>query len=114
MQFVQGPTGENTQIRHIRGYWVGPDRDAGFGLRLPTDLRSVGDDADVHYEEWGIWYSPHLRRYYAITYEPRNYDWSGIRLKARSAHAAQEELANVMREANDAVAYDQYKDVVTN
>jgi hypothetical protein len=49
-----------------------------------------------------------MRRYYLLCYEPRNYDWHGIRLKARSARAAQEELDNLMREADDAVAYEQY------
>ncbi len=108
MQFIQGPTGDKTQIRNVRGYWFGPDSLAGFGLRLPTDLRSVGDHADTHSEEWGIWYSSHLRRYYLVRYEPHNYEWYGIRLAARSARAAQVELDDMMREADDAVAYERY------
>lgn len=103
MQFTHGPTGDNAQIRSIRGYWVTPDRDAGYELRLPTDLRSIVDDADIHCEEWQIWYSPHLRRYYAISYEPRNYEWYAVRLKARSARAAQEEF-DCMREAEEAAS----------
>jgi len=106
MQFIQGPTGDKTQIRHIRGYWFGPDSIAGFGLRLPTDLRSVGDLADIHSEKWGIWYSSHLRRYYVVRYEPHNYEWYGIRLTARSARAAQVELDSMREAEKAAVPYD--------
>lgn len=103
MQFTQGPTGDKTQIRNVRGYWFGPDSLAGFGLRLPTDLRSVGDHADIHSEEWGIWYSPHLRRYYVLSYNPLSYEWYAVRLTARSARAAQVELDS-MREADESAA----------
>lgn len=42
-------------IRSFRGYWVGPDKDAGYGLKLPSDLQPIEPHVSIHSRKWNIW-----------------------------------------------------------
>lgn len=94
--FKNGPEGSETVVnRAFRGYWVAPDKDAGAGMQLPSDLTALDEHADQHSAQWQLWRSRATNTIYALTYNPHpnQQDWSGFRLHAKSADKARLELA---------------------
>lgn len=101
--FPDGPTGTETIVyRAFRGYWVGPDREAGFGMQLPSDLVALDEDADQHSTQWGIWRSRAINRFYALIYDPHpgRMKWYGFRLRAKSPAQARLELSEYLDESD--------------
>lgn len=102
--FPNGPTGTETIVyRAFRGYWVGPDKDAGFGIQLPSDLVALDEDADQHSTQWSIWRSRATNRFYALVYDPHlsQMEWFGFRLKAKTPDRARLELSENLDESLD-------------
>ncbi len=94
--FQNGPTGSETVIyKAFRGYWVCPDRDAGFGMQIPSDLQSIDEDADQHATSWTIWRSRAVGKLYALSYEPSQLCWHGFRLGSKNPVKARLELAEL-------------------
>lgn len=88
------PSGEKTVLTRFRGYFTCPDREAGSGLRIPSDLVAIDEITDPYDGEFAIWYSPATRRYWALRYDsfPSRQEWCGFRMRAQSAVAARAEL----------------------
>lgn len=95
------PNGEKTVMTHFRGYFTGPYRGAGSGLRIPSDLVAIDEATDPYDDEFAIWYSPATRRYWALCYDsfPCRQEWYGFRLRSKSAAAARAELQSALSSA---------------
>lgn len=97
--FPNGPTGSETLVyRAFRGYWVGSDRDCGYGMQLPSDLVSVEEAGYQHSIRWGLWRSQALRKFYAISYDAHQLQWFGFRLRAKTVAQARLEFADSLAE----------------
>lgn len=97
--FKDRPDGSETVVyRTFRGYWVAPDKDAGLGLQLPSDLTALDEDADQYSTQWQLWRSRATNTIYALTYKPHpnQLDWNGFRLQAKSSDKARFELAELL------------------
>lgn len=97
--FRDGTEGSETIVyRTFRGYWVAPDKDAGFGMQLPSDLTALDEGADQHSTQWQLWRSRATNTMYALAYNPHpnQLDWSGFRLQAKSSDKARLELAELL------------------
>lgn len=90
-------------IRSFRGYWVGPDKDAGYGLKLPSDLQPIEPNVSIHSRKWNIWYSSATKRYIRLIYNEMSCEWYGYRLRSRSRNAAISEVlaADAEREGHE-------------
>jgi hypothetical protein len=87
--FESGKVGQDAHWVLMRGFWYG----TGEGLALPSDLSAVDQDTNWSDEDLALWYSPWLRRYFAIHYSPRTSEWFAHKIRARSRAQAEAELA---------------------
>lgn len=85
---------------NVRGFFCGPDRDSGYGLRLPADLKSVDEEADRYSEDWGLWVSG-SRTFYALRYQPGPMEWLAFRFSAPSIRKAREKFDLLVTEGGD-------------
>lgn len=102
--FPTGPTGSETLVyRALRGYWVGPDKNAGVGMQLPSDLEALDEDAGKHSTQWRLWRSRAASRFYALVYDPHpgRMEWHGFRLRAKSPARARLELSEFLGESDE-------------
>ncbi len=90
--FENGMEGARAHWVDARGWWYDG---SGEGLSLPSDLTAVGLDADKWDEEWTLWYSPWLGKYFRLQYNDQSTEWLGVKMSARSVDQAKAELESV-------------------
>lgn len=90
--FENGMEGSRTHWVNARGWWYDG---SGEGLTLPSDLTAVDLDADKWGEEWSLWCSPEMKRFFCLRYEPRSSEWLGLIMNALTLEEARTELETV-------------------